>query len=324
MPNKYQNPVDPEGGNLVAHDDAAAPELKETRSWFGLPEKNTPAEQFVYAKQLEKEGRITRARKAYNALVHQWAESPEAAKAQLGVAALYEMGGNLPAAFREDQYYVDNYASGEEADGASFDDIIATQFSIATTLRLKMNGGWFSSPGVVLVTSMFHHIVENAPDWYRAPECMMLEASAFESEKMYQDAIPIYEKIVSRYPYSDLKIDARYRAATCRYLTSRQYPRDERTLKNALASLMNAYREKPTHEMGAVTSKRIAELSANLTAMNFEKAEFYDRIRRNPQAAILAYNEFLSNFPTASEAPKAEARVKEIKAQLHAAPISGK
>ena len=87
---------------------------------------------------------------------------------------------------------------------------------------------------------------------------------------------------------------------------------------------MNAYREKPTHEMGAVTSKRIAELSANLTAMNFEKAEFYDRIRRNPQAAILAYNEFLSNFPTASEAPKAEARVKEIKAQLHAAPISGK
>lgn len=298
-------------------DEAAAPELKEPRWLFGLPEKDTPVEQLAYGRQLEKAGRISRARKEYNALVHEWGNSPEAPVAQLGVAALYESGGNYAAAFKEYQYFIENYANGVNVEGGvKYEDIISQQFAVANTVRAKMNTGWFSSPSVELVTGMFRKIVMNAPDWKRADECMMMEATSFESEKQYQDAIAVYDDLVSRYPSSGFRYDALYRAATCRYLVACRYVRDERTLKNALASLMAAFRENPEHDLAGITSKRIAELSSNLTAMNFEKAQFYDRIRRNPESAIIAYTEFLDSFPAAAEAPEARERIRQIKAGL--------
>lgn len=310
---------------LSGKDEAAAPELKEPRWLLGLPEKDTSAEQLAYARQLEKKGKISRARKEFNALVHEWGNSPEAPVAQLGVAALYESGGNFADAFKEYQYFIENYANGVNVEGSvAYEDIIAQQFAVANMLRSKMNTGWFSSPSVDLVTSAFRKIVNNAPDWKRAPECMMLEASAFESENKYQDAIVVYDDLVSRYPSSGFRYDALYRSATCRYQVSCKYPRDERTLKNALAALMAAFRENPEHDLAGITSKRIAELSQNLTAMNFEKAQFYDRIRRNPEAALIAYTEFLDTYPAAAEAPEARARIKQLKADLASAPAAGK
>ncbi len=282
---------------------------------FGRPAMKTPAAQLDYAKALENKGRTRKARKAYNALVHQWGYSPEAAVAQLGVAALYEKVGHFKEAFQEYQYYIDNFANGTNAEAIRYHDLMSSQFAIANALRARLGSGWFSSPSVEMVVRMFGHIIDNGPDWERTPECMMLQAMCYENDKAYLDAIPVYEALVSRYPYSRFKEEAQYRAATCRYKTSRLYPRDERTLKNALASLLKARRDAPSHEMAAETSKRIAEMSANLTAMNFSKAEFYDKIRHDSDAAILAYSEFIHSYPTASEAPTAEARIRELKAK---------
>lgn len=315
MPSANRNPAKQGGESFGSYDDAAAPMLKEPRVLFGRPAMKTPAEQLAHAKALEKEGRIRKARKAYNALVHQWGYAPEAAHAQLGVAALYEQAGHFKEAFQEYQYYIDNFANGTENEAIRYQDLLASQFAIANALRSRLGSGWFSSPSADLVERMYGHIIDNGPDWERTPECMMLQAMCYEEDKAYLDAIPVYEALVSRYPYTRFKEEAQYRAATCRYMTSRMYPRDERTLKNALASLMKAFRDAPRHEMAPETSKRIAEMSANLTAMNFSKAEFYDKIRRDPDAAILAYSEFLNLYPTASEAPAAEARIQELKAE---------
>ncbi len=325
MPSNNQNSTQQGGESLRAYDDAGAPALKEPRVIFGRPAMKTPAEQLDYAKALEKEGRTRKARKAYNALVHQWGYSPEAALAQLGVAALYEKAGHFKEAFQEYQYYIDNFANGTSGEAIRYHDLLSSQFAIANALRSRLGSGWFSSPSVEMVERMFGHIIDNAPDWERTPECMMFQAMCYESDKAYLDAIPVYEALVSRYPYCSFKEEAQYRAATCRYKTSRMYPRDERTLKNALASLMKALRDAPGHEMASETSKRIAELSANLTAMNFSKAEFYDRIRHDSDAAILAYSEFIKSYPTASEAPAVEARIRELKAKkkMHQTPKSG-
>ncbi len=69
---------------------------------------------------LEKAGRLRGARKAFDALVHEWGDAPEAAEAQLGVAALHETAGNLEAAFREYQYFIEHYASGAEIGGLGY------------------------------------------------------------------------------------------------------------------------------------------------------------------------------------------------------------
>lgn len=308
---------------FLEKDESAAPQLKEPRVIFGRPAKKTPAEQLVYAKALEQQGHVRKARKAFNALVHSWGYAPEAATAQIGVAALYEMGGNFKDAFREYQYYIDYFADGG-GDGVSFNDILASQFGVANALRVKMNGGWFSSPGADLVAAMFGRIARNAPDWERAPECLMLQASCFESDKKYLDAIPIYEALAVRYPRSAFSTDALFRAAGCRYMTTKRYPRDERTLRNALAAGIKAMRADPGHELAEELSARIVELSSRLTATNFEKAEFYERIRKHPQAAIVAYRQFLADFPTAAEAGEARERIRQLESTIAASGDSTK
>lgn len=303
--------------SFYTKDESAAPDLKEPRVLFGRPAKKTPAEQLTYAKKLEREGQVRKARKAYNALVHSWGYASEAATAQIGVAALHEMVGNFTASFREYQYYIDYFGDGGN-DGFAYNDVLTSQFAVANALRAKMGGWWFSAPGADLVAAFFGRIAANAPDWERAPECLMLQASCFEGDKKYLDAIPVYEALAVRYPRSAFSTDALFRAAICRYKTSQRYPRDERTLRNALAAGIKAIRADPGHELAAETSARIVELTSRLTATNFEKAQFYERIRKHPQAAIVAYRQFLADFPTAAEADEARKRIQCLESAISA------
>ena len=64
--------------------------------------------------------------------------------------------------------------------------------------------------------------------------------------------------------------------------------------------------------MAAETSRRVTALSARATRMAWERAEFYDRVRKNPDAARLAYAEFLRLYPAAAEAPAVRARLAEL------------
>ncbi len=301
-------------------DEAAAPDLKEPRFWFGRPDADAPAAQLALARRLEKSGRQRAARKAFDALVHEWGDAPEAAEAQLGVAALHETAGNLAAAFREYQYFIEHYASGAKVAGLGYQQVVEQQFAVANSLRDKLGSGWFSSPDVELVASMFRHIVGNAPEWRRAPECLMLEGAAYESEKMDPEAIVAYDALASRYPDSDLRLDALFRAAACRFRIAERYPRDERSLNHALAALSRAYHEDAAHPMAVEASKQIAELSRRRAAMLFERAEFYDRIRDNPKAALVAYEQFLVTCPASAQSDWVRRRVVELQTAVAAAP----
>ena len=302
-------------------DEADAPPYKEQRFLFGKPAKKNARAQMAHARALEKEGRISAARKAYNALVHQWGSAPEAAEAQFGVARLLEKAGKLQPAFREYQYFIENYSVGNVLEGATYSDVIDAQFAVANATRAKYeNGGLFSTPSYELVTAMYRKIVENAPEWERAPECMMYAAACFEKEKEYDEAISAYEVLSVRYPQSGYGNDALYRAAFCRYNISKKHVRDERTMNNALVALTKAVAAAPEHESASEASGKIAEISQQLAEMNFEKARFYDEIRKNPEAAIIAYTDFIEKFPASKSTEKAKERLAQLKSEKYAAP----
>ena len=63
-------------------DDVKKPERREKSWWFGV-KRDTPAEQFAFAQELETEGDSKGAAKAYDALVREWPVSKEAPQAQL-------------------------------------------------------------------------------------------------------------------------------------------------------------------------------------------------------------------------------------------------
>ena len=307
----------PESGGFQAKDRAAAPDRKEPWHLFGAPAEDTAAAQFARARRFEDAGRASAARKAYDSLVHNWGASPEAAAAQLAVARLFEKAGDREEAFREYQYYVERYAATSPVPGTTYESVVAAQFALANALRAELGGGPLS-PSAEMVASMYRHVVANAPDAPRAAEAIRAEGACYETDGAWAKAVNAYERLPSKYPGSGLVADARYRAAACRYRLSKRYPNDEATLRNALETLRLALRTDPSHPGAAEARDRAGELAARQTRMAFERAEFYDRVRRDGPAAVLAYEQFLESFPNAAESDRARERVAALRAAGHA------
>ena len=283
------------------------------------PRENTSAAQFARARRLEAAGRFSAARKAYDALVHNWGASAEAAEAQLSVARLRERAKDFEEAFREYEYYLARYAGAGGAEGVSWSLVVESQRDIALDRLARLQRGGVAAPSSEWVASMFRHVVANAPDSPDAARCVFCEGLAYETDRRWSDAVTAYEKLASRYPRSALVPDAWYRSGACRYEISRRHPNDAKTLANALEVLRLALRTAPGHEAAALTAARIDELQARQTRLAWNHAEFYDRVRGKPDAALLAYRDFLERYPSAPEAAAVRERVAALEAGKAAA-----
>ncbi len=307
-----------EDGYVSRFDESAPPKHKTSGFFFGKPARNSPSKQLAYAKELEREGRYAKAGKAYNALVRKWGASREAAEAQYGVARMAEKRGKELEAFREYQYLLENY-NLSMVDGANLTNILQRQFAAANTLRAQLGTGFIGlfEPSVDTVAGMFRRIASSAPAWDKADDCMFMRGLSYETMKKYVDALYEYEDLASRYPDSELRGDALYRAAVCRYVLAMKSPRDGKTMRNAVVAMGLALRNDPSHKFAKFTALHMDELNEKLAEMAFEKAEFYDTIRKNPSAALIAYQTFLNEFPESSFSEKARQRVKELSPVEH-------
>ena len=251
---------------------------------------------------------------AYQALVHNWGSSAEAPGAQLSIGRLLESTGDYEDAFKEYQYYLEHYGAAGTGE-FGYADVVAAQFACANQLRTRISSSpW--SPSYNLVSAMFRRVAENAPDGPRAIESVYLQAMSLELGGADADAVPVYERLVVKYPESDLASGARYRAAFCRARLADRMPNDRRTLDHALEALRSAISLAPGSPDAAAAREREQELSARQASQAFERAAFYDRIRDRPEAAAIAYRRFLERFPEAAEAPRARERLAEIEASL--------
>lgn len=296
-----------------AKDRAAAPDLKEPWHLFGAPAEDTAAEQMARARRFEAAGRRSAARKAYDSLVHNWGASPEASEAQLAVARLFEEAGDREEAFREYQYWIERYAATSPVPGTNYESVVAAQFALANALRAELGGGPLS-PSTEMVASMYRHVVANAPESPRAAEAIFGEGASYEADGAWAKAVNAYERLGAKYPSSALVPASRYRSAACRYRLAKRYPNDEATLRHALEMLRLAIRTDPQNGEAAEARRRADELAARQTAMAFGRAEFYDRVRGDAAAAVLAYEQFLRQFPNAAESERARTRLAELRA----------
>lgn len=299
-------------------DRAAAPDYKTPCYVWGRPAESTPAAQLARARRFERARHFGSARKAYDALVHNWGASPEAAEAQLAVASLRERERDWDDAFREYQYYLERYAQSPAA-GATYAAVVASQYAVANELRAKIGGGpW--SPSTEMVASMYRHIVANAPDAAFAPAAVFAEGDCYERSGEWEKAIVAFERLPAKYPSSPLATDALLHAAGCRYRLARRHPNDERTRDHAIEGLRLALRAASGRPEAVEVSAKLDELVAVSTRSAFEKAAFYDRVRHNDGAAAVAYREFLRLHPSSAEAPLARARLAELSARAGGAP----
>jgi outer membrane protein assembly factor BamD (BamD/ComL family) len=289
----------------------AGPRRKQP-GWRRRPEKQDARAQLQYADALRAAGRTRQAAKQYDALVHAWPTAPEAAVAQRAYADLLLARGKQQAAFDEFQYLIDNYPGR-----FPFEEVLGEQFRIANHMSVVRHGGFLFFRGArdpARALPLYETILKNAPQWARAPEAQFQIGRIQEDVGEYELATAAYELLLLRYPRSALAAEASFGCANCRYQLAKAGPRDEEAGRRAFAALSVFLRDYPADARCAEAETSRTELKERLAAMSFERAAYYDEIAKRPEAARIAYADFIARFPTSTLRERAEQRLRALAA----------
>jgi outer membrane assembly lipoprotein YfiO len=276
--------------------------------------KETPAEQLAHADALRDAGRRGKAMRAYNALVAAWHGSEEAPAAQFAYARLCEEKGDYAKAFREYQYLIDHFAGR-----FPYREALDRQFRIANLIMTRRFGNWGPLPGFHAperALPLFEQIVENAPGGDLAAECRFSIGLIHEQGGDMEDAARAFERVRNRHPDSPFAPEAAFRQAYCRYTLSRKSPRDDARCRAALAALASFLRDFPDSPNREEAQQYRDSLHAHWVGMAFDRAAYYDRIARNPEAAVIAYSDFVQRFPLTEQAKEAKERIAVLSQKL--------
>lgn len=285
-------------------------------SFFHRPTMASAEKEMEYADKLRAAGRTGKAMKHYLAIVHTWHDASLAPAAQFLYANLLEESGKYETAFEEYQYLIDFFTGS-----VPHEQIVESQFRIANEVMGARHGRFLFLKGFTMperALPLFKQVAQNAPTGKRAAEALFNAGLIQEQQKEYADAILEYEAVESRYPDHDLAEKAGFRRVHCLYLLAKASPRDEATCSNAVAGL-TAYLSR--HARGsdeAAARENLTEMKEHLAGLYYERAAFYDRIARNPRAAVVAYEDFASRFPWSQKAEGVRKRIGEMKTELEA------
>jgi outer membrane protein assembly factor BamD len=118
------------------------------------------------------------------------------------------------------------------------------------------------------------------------------------------------------YPDSPEAEEASFRRGHCLYTLVNASPRHEPSYRDALSALSMFLQDYPKSDRSKEAEKYLDELKERLATMYFERAVFYDKVARRPQSAVIAYADFIRNFPTSRLATEAGDRMDALKLEM--------
>lgn len=288
---------------------------RKTKGWlFGRPSLKTPEAQLAYADRLRAAKRLRAATSAYLALVREWHGSKEAPAAQLAYAELLEERGDSTKAFDEYQYLVEFFPGL-----FPFDKVQDRQFRIANKVRSDRHMGFgvfrgFESPERAL--PLYHKVAGNGAFSPHAAEAEFLVGQINEDLRDFEAAIQAYEQVKVRHARTPFAEQAAFRLGLCKASLADDNIRNEPYYRDAMSSLSLFIRDYPNSQKVSEVQARLDNLKDRLAAMYYERAVYYDSVMKRPSAAVIAYSDFIRNFPSSELAQKASERIDVLKAQL--------
>lgn len=281
---------------------------RKAPSFWWRPSEKDPAAQLALAKKYETEGRLRKARNAYNDLVHEWHSAPEAVTAQLAIAAIYEKQAAWQDAYNENIYLLAHF-SGQ----FPLEPVLENAFRLANLLA-ENNTGWFGLDltGHTALRQNYERIVHFAPRWSRAAETYLRIGALYENEAYYTEAFATYARLLTAFPNTPLRDDVLYRANETLLKMARNEAQDAEKLRDCENLIALSIRNNPLHPKIPTFETWRDEIHAMRRALAYSQAKFYDTRRHNVKAARHAYRNFLRDFPEAEQGPAIIARLAEL------------
>ena len=293
-------------------DDLPKPERREKAwlSWWLSVERETPAEQLAYAKELAENDSIKKACKMCDALVREWPASPEAPKAQLMYAMLLAKSlQDYDEAFEQLDYLLDFYPRA-----CAYAELVEYQYKLVNLmLQEKKSFLGMSFTSTRVMRQHYEMIVRRAPGAKYVPEAMLKIADLREQDQQYEEAVLVYAALINRFPASPEAQVAAYLQAKARMWLVRRLAYNLPRCKDTASYLQLTLKRLPDHANAAEMQGWLDELKAYMAEDAYVRAKFYDSRQRTAHAAVSAYERFLQEYPESSHAEEVSRRIDELK-----------
>ncbi len=245
-------------------------------------------------------------------------KSKLAPKAQLRIADLLLIQGRWSSSFDAYQALITRYPNTPEFEGA-----VARQVLIANSYldlrRVMLLGYSVPVPGITgaeRAQKMYEAILKNAPYSIYAPITQFNLGLAFQRQKAIKEARDAYQKVIDKYPNSDVADDALYQIA---YIYMRlgltSSSQDLSALILSKETFEDFLLQYPKSEKAPQARDNLATIGRTEAGNLMVIAKYYDWTK-NPKAAIIYYNDIIRKQPKSPDAEIAKTRIEELRSQF--------
>jgi LPS-assembly protein len=269
-----------------------------------------PQEHLKYAQSLRERGHLKSARKQFEILVKRWPDSAEAPAAQQAVADIYVKQGKNKKAFTAYEDLIQQYYTGIK----DYDQILDRQYELATKemnrKRMRWLFGGYRAPEQAV--PLFESILQNAPQWERAPEMQYMIGHAYQKNDDQELAVVAYSTVEYRYPDSPFAEKAAVAKLDSlkELVESVPYSVDIREQAQLSAAM---FPELYTNSAHIAEAQAFGADLHNLSAQhNFEIGQFYERVPRPPknESAAIYYNKVIKKYGDTEYAARSAERLR--------------
>jgi tetratricopeptide (TPR) repeat protein len=176
--------------------------------------------------------------------------------------------------------------------------------------RMRWFFGGYRAPEYAV--DYFEDVIRNGPQWPRAPEAQFLIGQAYKESGELELAISAYSVLGYRYPDSSFSEEALWNEIVCFEDLNKEYPNSRDVLDRTLTAttvFLSTYPASARKSDVIQLRNRLYEVKAQ---KSFDEAEFYAKVPKKPQAAIIYYQKMIEEFPKSKLVPEAEKRIAEL------------
>ena len=270
--------------------------------------KDTPKEQFAYAKSFYDAKKYNDAVREFMKLLKAYPKVFEAAESQYYLGRIEEERGRLYEAYLAYQKVIDKYPFSER-----IQEIIEKEYKIGEAF---MSGEKRKALGMTLPVEnpsieIFTKVVENSTYGPLAPKAQYKLGLVLKGLMRYYEAEDAFNKIISNYPESEWVEPAKFQIASCRAAVSRGSAYDQGATQEAKEKFEEFVKEHPEAVLSQEAEKNIRGLREKEAQSDYDIAAFYEK-QKQFESAKIYYSDIVANYADTKLAAKASERLRAL------------
>jgi outer membrane protein assembly factor BamD len=157
------------------------------------------------------------------------------------------------------------------------------------------------------VVTIYESIIRSAPFGSYAPLATFSCGLAREKQKKWPEAVKFYEEVLDKYPKNDLIDDAQYQIGFVWMKAAREPQYDQTAAQKGIEAFQDYVARFKRSDKTEQAAENIEMLKQRLSGGSLSVARFYDKAGNYP-AALVYYNEVLSQSPDSPQGQEAKQR----------------